>query len=124
MPRRPRYRCASTSTSASLSSVAQISASMAATASRTGYQHARSSAVRAGVVTFIPSITHTSSASSRSPLTLIIGARRRLWWMSSAGLALPTHFAPWTAAAENPATTPCRFDHSHPAFALLTGVSS
>ena len=67
MPRRPPYRCANSSTSAALMSVAWASASMAATAVTVGYQQPRSSVVLAGDVTGMPARSSISSSSMRSP---------------------------------------------------------
>ena len=124
IPRLAGYRCTSNSISATFRSVACRSASIAATASLVGYQHPKSSAVRAGVVTGIPLIGATSSSSMRSPRTSRPGSGFRLVCRISSGAAMSPHRAPCTAAAAHPAMMPRRRDHSHPARARTSGVIS
>lgn len=86
--------------SATFKSVACIRASTAATAGSNGNRLVRSSAVRSGVVTRMPSMTQISSGSMRSSQTCSPGARRRLVSMIAAGRSASIHLAPWKAEAE------------------------
>jgi hypothetical protein len=97
---------------------------MAATAVSMEYRQARSSAVRAGVVNRMPSITHISSSSIGLAHAEIPGVRRRLVSMMLAGRAGSIQRAPCMADAENPARTPWPLDRSQQAFARTTADNS
>lgn len=123
-PLRPGYLSIKASMSVDLTSVARAKASTAATAVIVGYQQPRSRAVLAGVVTGKPAITSISSVPIWSPRGWIPGNRCRLSWINSTGFVPSIHSLPCTAAAENPAITPCRPVHSHPAWARSSAVIS
>ena len=120
--RRPRYLSASATASFTSRRVARASASMATTASTVGRRQARSSAVRVGVVTTTPRTICTSSGSYPSDQMSTFSGGRRFTCRSCAFASSSTHFAPWTAAAERPATTPLRPVHSHAATARDSAV--
>lgn len=80
--------------------------------------------VRAGVVSRMPSITHTTSSSIMLAHAEMPSARRRLVSITVAGRAASIQRAPCRAEAENPAKAPCPLDRSQQAFARTTADSS
>ncbi|KZS63345.1 hypothetical protein A4G28_11045 [Mycobacterium ostraviense] len=120
-PRAPGWSAMTASTSATLTSVALANESSRWTAySRLVVRRPMSKAVRAGLVTGIPSTVSISVGSTVSVCTVIPAGGRRLACASAAG----AHFAPSKAAAELPATTARRRYHSHAACARWLAVSS
>ena len=105
-----------------LESGGRANASMAATALPRGYRQARSKAVRAGVVDGHACRSAGSRRQLRDPdqVWIPVGGRRCAY-SKLCGAFASIHFAPWRAAADCPATTPRRLDHSQAAYARCTG---
>ncbi len=126
MPRAPRWRSAMHPTSTALRPVAFASASTRMIAVVSLSRLPRSNAVRAAVVTGIPSIVVTSSsAESRTRWMTMPSGGQRLGADQFRGQFRGRSTSdPCIAAADNPARVASRPAHSHAATARLTGVSS
>ena len=113
IPRRPAYRRTSVSTSVTFTSLARSRSSIAATASPIGYQHPKSRAVRAAVVTGMPLTRVISSSSIRSP-------HAQTWQRVHCRADVKGAVASTHGAVQREADSlrhPRRRDHSHPASA-------